>query len=218
MQPGTREPLHDLTRLSERPPGPPDRPGFPHLARLAVEGGVPGKYFAGAPRHTQSGGRPPQNRFSAPPQPSKRPHGPPNRPGGPSFARLTAEGGVPEKNCRAPETHTIGGEETIAKFAAYHPDPVSAQPGHQPGRPPPILHALQQRGRPLAKFLRGPTDTHNPWGGPLTTLPKPPLGERLLVSTFATYTLRAGWQETVTCPPSGGGGAGTRQDGGAGNP
>ena len=60
----------------ERPPGPPAPPGPPPTARLAAEGGTPGKICNRAPGHSKSGGVSPSKFGGTPPRYSKCPPGP----------------------------------------------------------------------------------------------------------------------------------------------
>ena len=55
----------------------------------------------------------------------------------------------------------------MSAHPSHQLDAVSAHPGQQAPQDPPYLHALQQRGGPLAKNLQGPPDSHYPGRKPL---------------------------------------------------
>ena len=75
---------------SELPPGPPAWPAPLPLTHLTAEGRNPGKNFPGPHGHTQSGERPPNKIFCAPPQLSELPPGPTAWPDPAPLARLEA--------------------------------------------------------------------------------------------------------------------------------
>ena len=161
-----REPLLNPNQPSKRPSGPPARPESPPLARLAAEGGTPGKKISAPLGHTQSGGEPLENSLALRPDPASAHLG--HKPGQPPpLLHASQQMGEPLEFFLwgPPDTHNLGGE-LLEKCLAHRPNLAIAHPGHHPGQPPSLLHASHKRGVPLAKCFQSPLNTHNPGGDP----------------------------------------------------